>query len=538
MTDPTADAAAPGFDSDAPEPPAVPYAPPACGSPFAPYAAAAAGGDGPWPNRVIWGAATAAVVFLGVWVAGLWEVRLEDPPAGVLAAAPARSTLGDPALDVLPADDWAAGATLADHGPAAPAEDVAALWGDEPDSPDEPAVADPGEDPFALLADASPPPAASDAAPPEPAAPAPADDADLWGADPPAVAASATSYDFGGEPAGGAFVAPAPVRTAELPPAAEPVAAAPPTDPFAADPFAADGFDPFGDEPAPPAAPPAAAASPVRTADAGPADDFDPFAEPTAAPVTTASAETAAPAVSAADLFAPEPAVAEAPAEPVAPAPATAADPDLLKALDAALAAGEVLQAHAALSRLWWDHPGDRPAVRSRLDGTARQIYFDAASHFMTPRTLAPGETLETVAEELSVPLMYLARVNRVAPAAVAAGDEIKVIRGPFGAAVDLSGPGAGTLTVHAHGYYVRAFRATTEAVKPGEYTVAAKARTGGSVRVLLTGGDGSTLTLVGGDPPPGRPGIGLKAGGPNQSGDADQVFDLLERGGSLSVRP
>ena len=537
MTDPTADAAAPGFDSDTPEPPAVPYAPPAFGSPFAPYAAAAAGGDGPWPNRLIWGAATAAVVFLGVWVAGLWEVRLEDPPAGVLAAAPAGTTLGDPALDVLPADDWAAGATLADRGPAAPAEDVAALWGEEPDAPDEPAVADTDEDPFALLADAHPPAAASDAAPPEPAAPAPADDADLWGADPPAVAASAASFDFGDEPAGGAFVAPAPVRTAELPPAAPPVAAAP-----SVDPFAADGFDPFGDEPAAPAAPAAAGASPVRTADAGPADDFDPFAEPAAAPsatpVTPASAETAAPAVSAADLFAPEPAVAASPAEPVAPAPPTAADPDLLKALDAALAAGEVLQAHAALSRLWWDHPGDRPAVRSRLDGTARQIYFDAASHFMTPRTLAPGETLETVAEELSVPLMYLARVNRVAPAAVAAGDEIKVIRGPFGAAVDLSGPGAGTLTVHAHGYYVRAFRATTEAVKPGEYTVAAKARTGGSVRVLLTGADGTTLTLVGGDPPPGRPGIGLKAGGPHQSGDADQVFDLLERGGSLSVRP
>ena len=537
MTDQIADAAAPGFDSDAPEPPAVPYALPAFGSPFAPYGAAAAGGDGPWPNRVIWGAATAAVVFLGVWVAGLWEVRLEDPPAGVLAANPGETTLGDPALDVLPADDWAAGATLADRGPTAPAEDVAALWGEEPDAPDEPAIADPDEDPFALLADASPSPAASDAAPSEPAAPA--DDADPWGTDPPAVAASATSFDFGDEPAGAAFTAPAPVRTAELSPVVEPVAAAPPVGPFTVDPFAADGFDPFGDEPALPAAPPAAPTNPVRTADAGPADDFDPFAEPAAAPaaapVTPASAETAAPAVSAADLFAPEPA---APAEPAAPPPSTAADPDLLKALDAALAAGEVLQAHAALSRLWWDHPGDRPAVRSRLDGTARQIYFDAASHFMTPRTLAPGETLETVAEELSVPLMYLARVNRVAPAAVSAGDEIKVIRGPFGAAVDLSGPGAGTLTVHAHGYYVRAFRATTEAVEPGEYTVAAKARTGGSVRVLLTGGDGSILTLVGGDPPPGRPGIGLKAGGPNQSGDADQVFDLLERGGSVSVRP
>ena len=191
-----------------------------------------------------------------------------------------------------------------------------------------------------------------------------------------------------------------------------------------------------------------------------------------------------------------------------------------------------MLQAHTWLSRLWWDDPAGRSALRGRLDGTARQIYFDATSHFMTPRTVAPGETLADVAADLSVPEMYLARVNRVAPAAVAAGDELKVIRGPFGAALDLSGAGAGTVTVHAHGYYVRAFRVQSGGVTPGEYTVAAKVRSPAGVRILLTGPEGAALTLIGGPAPAGRPAVTLRPA------DADQVFDLLETNGALSVRP
>ncbi|MFH5806226.1 hypothetical protein ACG2DA_19405, partial [Alienimonas sp. DA493] len=262
---------------------------------------------------------------------------------------------------------------------------------------------------------------------------------------------------------------------------------------------------------------------------AAPAPAGDALEDPFAGMVTPASASaTTSPAVTTADAADAEPEAPDgAPAEPV-----NGADAEYLAAIDAAIAAGEVLQAHTELSRLWWDAPADRSAVRSRLDATARQIYFDASSHFMTPRTVAAGETLADVAADLAVPEMYLARVNRVAPAAVAAGDELKVIRGPFGAALDLSGAGAGTLTMHAHGYYARAFPAKAVDVEPGEYSVGAKVRNVRGVRILLTGPDGQTLVLMSGEAPAGRSAVTLLPA------DADQVFDLLETSGVLSVRP
>ena len=488
--------------------PMTAYAPP---SPFG----AAGAGENPWPNRVIWAAAAAAVVFGGVWVAGLWEVKLDDPPAGRLAGAPAAS-LGsetDPAKADWPAgDDWGADLTDAAESAGPDDDDLAALWGDDPAATD-PGMdeQDPdGADAFDLLADAAPG-GALDAAPfdptpadlPEPTA---APD-DLWGDPPPAAAPTATA-DLDAEPPGGVFAA---VRPEPTPPAAAPAPAA--------------AGDPSADPPAAPVAAQIAEPSPapVRTAAVTPADAaFDPFGADAAAPAAVTPASAVAPR----EQVLPEP--EPAPAPPAAPA----ADEELLGAVDAALAAGEVLQAHTALSRLWWDDAASRSAIRGRLDGTARQIYFDAASHFMTPRTVAAGETLEQVAAELSVPAMYLARVNRVAPASVSAGDELKVIRGPFGAALDLSGAGGGTFTVHAHGYYVRAFPAKSEAVEPGEYRVEAKVRTPGGVRVLLTSDEGGTLTLTGGPATPGRPSVGLAPA------DAEQIFDLLDTGGALSVRP
>ena len=273
-----------------------------------------------------------------------------------------------------------------------------------------------------------------------------------------------------------------------------------------------------------------------------PGPSADPFADPFAAfepGVRTASAaepaaapESVVPAA-ANDPFAPaEPAAG---AEPAADVPETAepagAGEQLVAAVDAAIAAGEILEAHTALSRLWWDAPADRPAIRGRLDGTARQIYFDADSHFMTPRTVAPGETLADVAADLALPEMYLARVNRVAPQSVTPGDELKVIRGPFGAACDLAG---GTFTVHAHGYYVRAFRCDAAGVEPGGYTVAAKAKSDAGLRILLTPADGGApVTLsAGGEPTAAAPGLALSVG------DAAQAFDLLDVGGAVSVRP
>ena len=471
-------------------------------------------------NRAAWAAAAGAAACLGVWQFGLWEVELSDPPAGELAEN------GGPAE------------------PGAPATDPAALdWGSEWD-PDagltgDPAADDPagGGDAFDLLADAAPP-----------ADPA-AVDADLWGEEPAEVAVptadplDAVAFDPppipDSPPAGPAAAAENPAGFwGEEPPA---VAAAPETDPFAAGALG-EPADPFAPAASPVDATPVAAAASIAEVDEDPFGPAVPASAVAADAVRVASASSAddAAAVVPADRDDPfytddEPAGA-APAGPnsaadfFADSPARSATDDLIAAVDAAVEAGEVLEAHTALSRLWWDAPADRPRVRGRLDGTARRIYFDAASHFMTPRTVAAGESLADVAADLSVPVMYLARVNAVAPAAVTAGTDLKVIRGPFGAACDLAG---GTLTVHAHGYYVRAFHCDAAGVRPGAYSVGAKAKTPAGVSLLLNpaaGGDPVKLSAA--ETTDAAPGLGLS------SLDAAQVFDLLKVGDSLVVRP
>ena len=484
-------------DEVGPEPTGIVDVPPglsdALSAPFLPTAAL-------WQNRAAAACAAGAVALLGVWQFGLWEVELTDPPAGELAdAAPGGPALGEPVTDPAALDwgeEW----------------DPAAGLGEDAEG-DAVADAAPAENAFDLLAAA--PPTDAQAAEPdenlwgeEPAAPAPA----------PAVHAdplAAVTFDPPEAPAAVAGPAPAAAPGDFWTEPAPAVAAAPVA---AADPFAVLG------EPADPApTPPTAADDPFA-----PAKNATPRPEPavrvaSASGAGTASAVVAADGVSAGDdPFYPtdEPAAAAA--------SETAADP--LAEIDAAIAAGEVLQAHTALSRLWWDDPAGRPGVRGRLDGTARQIYFDAASHFMTPRTVAAGETLADVAADLSVPPMYLARVNRVGPAAVAAGDTLKVIRGPFGAACDLD---EGTLTVHAHGYYVRAFRCEAAGVPAGAYRVGGKAGSGAGVSlVLVPDAGGDPVRLSAAEPTAGAPGLGLSGS------DVAQVFDLLTVGGAVVVRP
>ena len=493
-----------------------------------PFTAFDAEAESPWANRLIWSAAAAAVVCGGVWFAGVWEVRLDDPPAGALADLPGDESLGEALGDEWPEDEWGSEADA----------DLDSLWGEEPTRPDGP---DGAGGAFDLMADAS----ASDSTsasldevqftPPEsPAAAGAVAAADLWSEPEPAtVPALPERTRPTDEPAGGLYAStarPTPIApvtgTSTMRPTAPPrrtasaesAVPATPAAPAADAPLGA-GFDPFADlenDAAPTSVETSAA---VENPYGGGVTDGG--VTPASMSASTANAS----AVTTADENAPA-------AQPAPGAASPATNEEYLAAIDAALDAGEVLQAHTELSRLWWDRPADRSEIRRRLDGTARQIYFDKNSHFMTPRTVTMGETLADVAADLSVPEMYLARVNRVAPKAVAPGDELKVIRGPFGGAIDLSGAGADSLTMHAHGYYVRAFTAHVGEVKAGEYRVAGKVKNARGVQILLLGGDGDRLFLVGGPLPEGRPAVALRPT------DADQVFDLLETGGAVSVRP
>lgn len=134
---------------------------------------------------------------------------------------------------------------------------------------------------------------------------------------------------------------------------------------------------------------------------------------------------------------------------------AAPADPRLA-AIDADIAANRYLAAHKALSKLYWDEPQSRTAIQSRIDTTAKSIYFDPQPHYMTAYEVQPADQIRVFARNYNVPWEYLVRLNRISdPGRIQAGDKLKVIKGPFSAVVDLTDF---SMTVHAHGYYVRRY--------------------------------------------------------------------------------
>ena len=145
---------------------------------------------------------------------------------------------------------------------------------------------------------------------------------------------------------------------------------------------------------------------------------------------------------------------------------------DHLREVDQWIDAGETLEAHAALSRIYWKKPEFRTHVHDRLQKTAADIYANPNAHFAEPRMVEFGETLQGIANEYNVPWKYLANLNGVTPESLQAGRKLKVLKGPFGAVVDL---GRFELTIHAHGWYVHHYRigiGHDKRTPVGEFTV------------------------------------------------------------------
>ncbi|MEP3481143.1 MAG: L,D-transpeptidase family protein [Fuerstiella sp.] len=143
-----------------------------------------------------------------------------------------------------------------------------------------------------------------------------------------------------------------------------------------------------------------------------------------------------------------------------------------LRSIDQLIKEKATLQAHAILSELYWNQPQVRPMIQDRIDGTAAEIYINSQRHFAEPYMVDFGETLEQIAAKHSVPWTYLGRLNKVTPKTLQAGQTLKVLKGPFGAVVDIS---KFELTVHAHGWYVRRYRIGTgknQSTPVGNFTV------------------------------------------------------------------
>ncbi len=134
-------------------------------------------------------------------------------------------------------------------------------------------------------------------------------------------------------------------------------------------------------------------------------------------------------------------------------------DPDLanrLKTIDGLLEGDDVLRAHRELSTIYWSKPGWRSAIQQRIEKTANAIYFDPRLHFVEPYIVNPNDQFAQIAKRYNVPWQYLAKLNRIDdPRRLRTGRKLKVIQGPFSAIVEA---GSFLMTIHAYGYFVRAY--------------------------------------------------------------------------------
>lgn len=124
-------------------------------------------------------------------------------------------------------------------------------------------------------------------------------------------------------------------------------------------------------------------------------------------------------------------------------------------AIDRLIHSGQEVEAHRLMSSLYWEQPDQRDRLVARIQQTAQRIYFQPRPHYVDPHIVQAGDLLQGIAQSNRVSWQYLAKLNRVDPQRIRPGQDLKVIRGPFGAVVDLR---RFELTVHAHGYYVARF--------------------------------------------------------------------------------
>lgn len=132
--------------------------------------------------------------------------------------------------------------------------------------------------------------------------------------------------------------------------------------------------------------------------------------------------------------------------------------PDLI-VIDELIQQRKIIDAHKKLSQIYWKQPQFYPVIKSRIEETARMIYFSSQPHFMTPHEIEPGDQLQKVAKQYHITWEYLAKLNQIDPKKIRPGQKLKVIKGPFSVFVDLS---EFTLTVHSHGYFVKRYRIGT----------------------------------------------------------------------------
>lgn len=213
------------------------------------------------------------------------------------------------------------------------------------------------------------------------------------------------------------------------------------------------------------------------------------------------------------------------------------------QAVEMALERDELTRAHRMLSQ-WRAEPNLSPAERQQVEGLLSQLAGSVVysnEHRLEPAyVVQPGETLATIAEDYNVPWQLLAKINGVeAVDAVQPGQQLKVIRGPFNAEVDLA---RSEVVLLLDDRYAGRFPVNVEGQAPttGEWRVGQKRLdapnqpvVGEGQKVVLENPTGEQIELSAGPTPP----LGARGRLTIASNDLADLYDILSVGSAVTVR-
>jgi LysM repeat protein len=213
------------------------------------------------------------------------------------------------------------------------------------------------------------------------------------------------------------------------------------------------------------------------------------------------------------------------------------------QAVEMALERDELTRAHRMLSQ-WRAEPNLSPAERQQVEGLLSQLAGSVVysnEHRLEPAyVVQPGETLATIAEDYNVPWQLLAKINGVtAVDAVQPGQQLKVIRGPFNAEVDLA---RSEVVLLLDDRYAGRFPVNVEGQAPttGEWRVGQKRLdapnqpvVGEGQKVVLEKPTGEQIELSAGPTPP----LGARGRLTIASNDLADLYDILSVGSAVTVR-
>lgn len=248
---------------------------------------------------------------------------------------------------------------------------------------------------------------------------------------------------------------------------------------------------PIGQSPPPFAGSNASTAAPPSYPTTDPAGAAAPFSSDSAAagagryPATdqlsasTPSADAASPYGEGTGGQTTVPAGYDAPSQPGGGADARAEFVAAWEAAIALLDQNRLADAHLAFSE-WYGNPAltpdDEAQLVDLLDRLAGTVIYSRQHLLERPHEVQPGETLEQIAGLYEVPWELLANINGIRdPQRLRTGEQLKVIRGPFDALVELE---KFRLTLFVQGRYAGRFKigiGKDNATPEGEFEVLQK---------------------------------------------------------------